>query len=419
MLRSSLALSSLFVVCLAASEGFAAQADLRLGPLIAPNLSTPAGYTTISVDYLNYGPAPATGVTMTLSIPQGATYRGFDSQPLMKCAEPPVGSRDDLVCTAASISPLPGGYVDLYVQIDGDTPPGTILTFPVTLTSSNAIKPQQAGSVSTTVVAPSDLAVSLSSPASVTAGESFISTITLTNKGPSDALTASVAVGSTAAIKQLSGPPGWTCSVGINGALCTDRTFAPGTATFTFTSFVPLSLPFGLTERVTVIAANESNGSENTATATCAIVPPPGPHHVDLQSAIMAPATIHAGQGDEWIMRLFNNGPDTVTSWHFSFQFPRSTSLRDARLLIDGGVCTEEPGIPTETIECSGYGLAPQETVTLGAFLSVASGASETLHATMTASTVDEDVNRQNDTASADTQIVTTPGAPRRRAVRH
>jgi len=243
----------------------------------------PGGYYNVFAFFSNYGPSPA-DVKVTLTVPLGATYVSYFAQGLT-CTEPPKGGQGDLVCTGANLG-LGGGYeADLFVRFDPTLLPGTVITFPETLTCPTATtRPTQTTSTSVTIVQPADLHAEMSAPASVHAGDTFLTTITLTNRGPGAAVEPRVTYTNSGYVEQgrMTGPADWgcyySCEMNSIGAGPT-TTFAPGaTATFTVPITVPLNATAGtLTAKAVGEAYNVlfSDSADGVATASTVIVPVP------------------------------------------------------------------------------------------------------------------------------------------------
>jgi hypothetical protein len=291
--RPRLLLAPLLLLCLNAA---ADTTDLRLLSATA-GLTVPAGYTTIDVRFANYSSAPASDVTITVTIPNGATYEGSNADPNFhnNCTEPPLESPGTLVCKVPS---MPSSWAtneihpsDLVVlaRIDSTVTPGTVITFPVAMTGSNAAVPSQSANAALTVAAPADLTIAVNTPAEVTAGDIFVSVITLTNNGPADAIEPSVGMSeSSAEVLHITGPPGWDCSA----TFCRNSTMSPGAAQFVVTTFIPISVGASLMQKFTANGSNDPNYANNSATTTSTVVgstpnihptPPPnrrrGVHH--------------------------------------------------------------------------------------------------------------------------------------------
>lgn len=273
MLRPRLFLAPLLLLCL---NAVADTVDLRLLSATA-GMAVPTGYSTIDVRFANYSSAPATDLTFTVNIPDGATYGGNRPDPnfRMDCTEPPLGSPGTLVCKLASmpsswfINQLHPSYLEVFALVDSTTAPGSVITFPVTMTSSNAAVPSQSANAVLTVAAPADLTIAATSPPEVQAGDIFVNVITLTNNGPADAIEPSVRLSESGAeVLNITGPPGWNCSVN----LCTNTTMSPGKARFVVTTYVPITAE-GLMQKFTADGSNDPNYSNNSVYTTTVIDP--------------------------------------------------------------------------------------------------------------------------------------------------
>jgi hypothetical protein len=251
------------------------QSDLHINPFV-PSTAAPGASVDVMEFYYNYGPSPASDYKLTISVPPGALYDHFSADPssALKCTEPPKGGSGDLVCTNPNLIPVSDFTVTATVRIDPAAASGTVLTFPVKATSSSAAAPFETSS-SLTVLSPADLGVTVSAPASVVAGNSFLTTITLTNAGPAAALDVSVDYvqpNGPNTYGTISAPPDWVCTRSV----CTNHSFAPGTATFTIPVPIESFTKSGtMTGEVIVESANDPNSANNTASAATTIIAAP------------------------------------------------------------------------------------------------------------------------------------------------
>jgi uncharacterized repeat protein (TIGR01451 family) len=304
-------LLSLLFVCSLAPVVMAQSTNLSLGPFQLPVMASAGALVNTVVRYSNNGPANASDVKLTLSVPPGTTYVGlsyYDPNPLT-CTEPPKGGQGDVVCTASSLALSRNAYlgVGVAVFIDRATAPGTVITFPATLTASNATTASQTVSGSLTVIDPADISVAMSAPAAVFLGDTFQTTITVTNNGPGVALNPVVAYSTFApgiTNVTLNGPPGWSCSL----SSCTIDSFPPGTATFT-ASTTPDPLFTSATSilaRARVDSFSDPLLTNNIVEATTAIaMPPPTTLKVTLTAA---PATVRYGDPLSYTAQITNTG---------------------------------------------------------------------------------------------------------------
>jgi uncharacterized repeat protein (TIGR01451 family) len=266
------------------------QADLQLFNVGIPS-GAPGALVGLTAFYSNHGPSPATDFKLTISIPPGALYYDYYADDWLHCTEPPKGGQGDLVCTGSNVGTFEGFDVEADVRIDPAATPGTVLKFPVTLTSTDAIHPSQTQSPTLTVVAPANLHAEISAPASAPSGSTFQTTITFTNQGPANATNAAVSYSQTGGGQYgpIAGPPGWSCT----DASCRISSFPPGTATFTIPTSIPPQVQSGtLAARVIASADNDPNDAEIVRASTAIIAPPPATLGLTMTAA---PAIVYTG----------------------------------------------------------------------------------------------------------------------------
>jgi len=160
--------------------------NIRLTDVLPSGLETPPG-RVLGVRYVSVNPVVPSGATFTCAPPTG-----------INPANNPQGNGGSLVCTAPVLSanaPNNVAAIDITVFIDPATKASLVNTAVVDATLNNFNRPVSGTAVLTTpVAATSDLALTkthtnaagvLNGP--VTAGTTFIYTITATNNGPSTA----------------------------------------------------------------------------------------------------------------------------------------------------------------------------------------------------------------------------------------
>jgi hypothetical protein len=402
--RPLLLFAALLLALVPARNAAAGTADIRF-KAIGASVAAPGGYPYIEVDFINYGPSPAADLKVTITIPTGATYDGaYDAPHDMQCDAPPVGAAGTLTCTAASlaVSPqIPGGgfsrSVTLVPRIDPATPPGTVLPFQVTISSSNALQPSQSVTLSVTVVPPADLSVSANAPSELTAGDLLVTNVTLTNNGPGDAIEPEVSVPSSQApVVRMTGPDGWDCSA---VTACTTGNFPPGQAKFVVASPVPASLSGSVTQKIFTGSSNDPSYSNNTVYVTAAVDPAP---KTTLQTTLtVTPEHFYAGDEVTYTATTKNTG--TATAF-------------DVQLWMD------VPGIRVSTtcglvsaVSCTVPTLAAGATQTITTVSRVqAPPASSVIASAGTSAT-----NAPPDTATLSTKLNPSPPPNRRRAAHH
>ncbi|HEX3110194.1 MAG TPA: hypothetical protein VHU41_13960, partial [Thermoanaerobaculia bacterium] len=174
------------------------------------------------------------------------------------------------------------------------------------------------------VAVAADLAVTISSPASVVSGNDYVNTVTVINKGPGDALNVSalfsLSIGGVTT-HTLPAPSGWNCSVGYPASNCSIASFPPGTATFTWTtSLLDFAKSGTITHQVTVSTDGDPNPSDNVAMSTVAIVAPPQTTG-SLQLAA-SPDGATTGDSLTYTAQITNTGSVDATNVSLLWQLP-------------------------------------------------------------------------------------------------
>lgn len=188
----TLALAVGFLSAAGAKVAAAQQPDLVLNMTGSPDPVAAGGVVAYSISVLNDGPtSTATGVTVTMPVPAGASYSGFSGTGVA-CGGMTVGAAGPgtIVCTLPNLAYLDVSNLTVSLKTSTSGP------FPITATaaenetdldlSNNSI------TVTTTVVAGADIAFSISAPASIGSGSAMSYTLNLHNLGPDAATNLSV-----------------------------------------------------------------------------------------------------------------------------------------------------------------------------------------------------------------------------------
>ena len=254
-------------------------ANLAVTKVGLPTSVTAGNDLTYTITVTNNGPADALQMAMTDPVPTDTTF--------VSVVLPTGWTRTDAVPVGGtgtldfSDGTLPDGKsvtFTLVVQVDSNTPSGTIVTNVATATSPTDPNPAT-GTATNTVVTLADLAVTkVGLPNPVTAGNDLTYTITVTNDGPSDAqqmaMTDPVPIDTT--FVSAVPPTGWTRTdavpVGGTGTLdFSDGTLPAGkSVVFTLVVEVDSGTPSGtiITNVATATSPTDPNPATGTATNT-------------------------------------------------------------------------------------------------------------------------------------------------------
>jgi len=313
-LRFSLLLLAVLVLALPARRaGSQSSADLQLEKLDSPDPVLPGDSITYEILLTNAGPDAAEFVNLEDTLPAEVTFLSIFADPAWSCSTPPVGMGGTVTC---SIDSLPVGVADFFitVMVGSGVAPGTVITNTATA-SSETPDPDEGGpsaTTTTTVAAPpptADVSVTkVDDPDPVMLGANLTYTITVTNSGTIDATSVSLldSLPPETTFVSLPVPAGWMCStptMGTNGdVLCTIASLAPGSVVFTLT--VAVGSGTQILNSAIVSAENDIDESNNTGSATTAVIP-----EVTVSGTKTVSGTFTPGGAVTYTVVLTNSGP--------------------------------------------------------------------------------------------------------------
>ncbi len=322
------------------------QADLAsaisasVDPVIA---GTGMSYT---VTVTNGGPSVARFVEVTDTLPAGVTFGSTRG-----CAEDPDGHP---VCTLGTIAPGDSARYTIAVQV-GSRTLGTLVNQVSVNSQTVEIAPgDESARVEVAVDTRADLAMTRSvAPDPVVAGTRLVYTVTVANKGPSDARAVVVedALPAGASLEATAGcaedPAAIpNCSLGAIPA--------GGSRRYTVAVVVAAAASGVLTDRASVgsATAEASPGDESTS-VTAAVTT-----RADLATKVDTPDSVIAGTQVSYAITVTNNGPSDAQGVGITVNLPPV-----ARLESTNG-CDEDPrGAPTCSLGTIAAGASRQVTV--------------------------------------------------------
>lgn len=295
---------------------------------------------------------------------------------------------------------------DIDVTVAADVPDGTVLAN-VAAASSDAADPNAETTPNgvitgttvletTTVETLADVTVTKTDSADpVNAGTGYSYTVEVSNAGPSDAqnvvVTDTLPMGVT--FVSTSG-----CAEDPNGVpTCTLGTVAAGgSASYTVNVTADAGTLGTVTNTVSVTTDTaESDSGNNDASEDTEIIAV-----ADLSITLMdSPDPVTAGNGLTYTAEVTNNGPSVASGNSVAVTLPAGVTL------VSTTGCTEDPvGVPT----CSLADLNPGGSAMFTIDVTVDSGTTGSIDATVTASTSVTDNNAANDSATETTTVETS-----------
>ncbi len=189
-------------------SGGADCADLSITKT-GPATVAAGGSTTYTLTVANAGPAAATGVSVTDTLPAGVTFVSATGTGWSCTAT----GNTSVTCTRPSV-PSGGTAPAIAVVVTAQAQSGTMNnTAAVTATTPDPVTSNNTASTSTTVTASADLAITKTGPATVLAGANVSYSLVVQNLGPSDAASVSVTDTLPAGVTFVSAAGGgWSCT---------------------------------------------------------------------------------------------------------------------------------------------------------------------------------------------------------------
>jgi uncharacterized repeat protein (TIGR01451 family) len=237
----------------------------------------PITYTQVVT---NNGPASATTVSFTVTIPPNTTFLSLPTPAGWACpTKPAVGGTGTFTCTIASLALSGSATFTLSVQVSAGTLDGTVISDLATATSNTA-DPNSSNNTfiaaNTTVrTNTADVAVAISAPSNVAQGDTLAYTIAVSNNGPYQAtnVTLTDPLPSGVTFSSVSTTAG-TCSQASGTVTCLLGTMSNG-GSATVTLLVATGSPASFTNTASVVAdQNDPNTSNNSSSVMTTIATP-------------------------------------------------------------------------------------------------------------------------------------------------
>ncbi|WP_165249690.1 ice-binding family protein [Paludisphaera soli] len=277
-----------------AAAAVSALADLAVTKTIASAQAVAGEALVYTITVTNVGPSDAVGVSLADLAPVGLTFLSVvqTGGPAFTLTTPPVGGAGSISGTLASLAAGVSASFTVTMLLSAAAPDGAVVvnTASVSAATTDLDPANNSQSAAALVATRADVAVVKTiASGQAAAGAPLVYTITVTNVGPSDAATVSLAdlvpAGTSfLSVVQTSGPAfglsspavGGTGSIaGIIGTLASGAS-----ASFTITVLVSAATPEGtqVVNTATVSAAtfdpNLANNTQSVTASVSAVVPP-------------------------------------------------------------------------------------------------------------------------------------------------
>ena len=373
------------------STTVSASADLALTISDSPDPVTAGGTLTYTLSSTNGGPSVAQTVTLTDTLPAGATFVSASGAGWACTVAGQV-----VTCTRATAAA--GAQPAVTIVVTAPTTAGTIVdTGTIAATTSDPDSTNNTATASTTVAGSADLGIAISdSPDPVAAGGTLTYTVATTNGGPSAASTVTVTdtLPAGATFVSASGT-GWTCTQSGGVVTCTRATAAAGAQP-------PISI---------VVTAPAAGGSISDSATIAATTPDPDPSNnsatqtstvsasADLAITLTdAPDPVTAGGTLTYTATVTNNGPSAATNVTVTDTLPAGATFVSAT--GTGWTCSVSGQVVTCTRAAAAAGAQPPIAIVVTA---PTAGGSITDTANVAATTADPSAG--NNTASQSTTV--------------
>jgi uncharacterized repeat protein (TIGR01451 family) len=351
------------------------QADLSVTNSGSPNPVTAGNTVTFTQVVTNGGPASASTITLTETIPTNTTVSGLSGPAGWTCV---TGASPN--CTIGTMANNTTATFSYTLKVSSGVAIGSTITETANVSSSVTSDPNpnnNTAPASVQVGNSADLSITNSAnPVPVIANNNITYTQGVSSAGPSAAtgvtVTESVPANTTA--QTLSGPAGWVCNVGT--LTCTDSSLAAlANANISFVVQVNSGTASGTAVNDTVTVTSsvpDPNPANNTATANDVVASGSQSDLIVTNSA--SPTTVAAGSNVTYTQTVTNNGPAAASTVSFTQTTPPNTNFQSITPPA-GWLCGTQPAVGgTGTITCTESNLALNGSATFTLVLQVNTG---------------------------------------------
>lgn len=376
-----------------------------------PATATAATVISYTITVNNLGPNPAVGAQLSDPLPAGTTFSSLASPAGWSCTTPAVNSGGTVTCNRAS---FPVGSSIFTLNVNAPAAPAAISNT-ATVSASGTTDPtpgNNSSTANTTVVFTADVAVVKTATATAPAGTNVTYGITVTNNGPSQATSVSLAdvlPPNTTFVSQ-SQPTGplFNCAnpaPGANGTVtCTIASLANGaTATFSIVVAVSPAAPTGALPNTATVSttATDPVPGNNSSTASTTITPASADVAITKTAG---PPPYGTGLQLPYTITVNNAGPGPATGVTVTDVLPPGSTFVSAT--PSQGSCN---GTTTVTCNLGTLANGASASITLTVTMPAAAGP---LSNTATVSSSNPDPNPANNSSTATVTVIPALSIP-------
>jgi len=320
----------------------------------------------------------ASGVTVTDALPAGTTFVSASG-----CLNAPSGPV--VTCDLGTLPASSTANASITVAIDPSFTGSLDNTATVSAAEDDPDPANNSSTASTVVGAEADMSITKTGPATAIAGTQVTYDITVTNAGPSDAQSVSVAdptpAGYTFASATVPCTGGFPCALGT--------VVAGGSTSFSVTYDIDPATAGDVTNTATVSSATtDPNGANDSSSATTTVS-----GEADLGVVKTGPASAVAGGQVTYTITVDNAGPSVASSVSLADPTPAGYTFNSATAPCAGG------------FPCALGDLAPGASLAVDVTFDVDPSTTGDVTNTATVSSPTTDPNAANDASSATTTI--------------
>jgi len=385
--------------------------DLSLTKQTLSTAAAQGSTITYTISTANNGPADATGVSVTDTLPAQLLFQSLAAPGGWSCTTPAVGATGSIACTTAS---FPNGATANFTLVTTVAPNATGTINNTANIGSPFVNDPNPGNTSgssgnVAIGGNADLGIAkTTATTSAPRGGAISYTITVSNAGPEPAASVVMTDNLPASLlfQSIIAPAGWSCitpAVGATGTVtCNAATLASGAeAVFTLNVTVAQSAIGTITNGASVAHSGTDGNAGNGSSSAPAVGV--GTGNAELVATKNTAATAVApGEMFSYAVTLTNNGPDAAANATMTDLLPASLLFQSVVAPAGWNCATPAVGT-TGTITCTTASLANGATANFTVNVQVAANASGTIsnHVVVSSDAIDGD--------SGDSDITTPP----------